>query len=123
MATCGCRKRCSGSSVHAVVPTVPVLDMAVESLALELGPHQIWVNALAPGGIATPGCGHMSSAPGVDPQEILQRFLARIPMGRMGEPDEIGQVALLLASEMPSYMTGTQVVVDGGVLLAWVERR
>lgn len=94
-----------------------------KNLALELAPHRIWVNAIAPGGIATPGVAHMSSAPGVgpgavDPQEVLQRFLARIPMGRMGEPDEIGKVALFLASDMSSYMTGTQVVVDGGVLLA-----
>jgi 2-deoxy-D-gluconate 3-dehydrogenase len=89
-----------------------------KNLALELAPHRIWVNAIAPGGIVTPGVSHMSSAPGVDPQEILQHFLARIPMGRMGEPDEIGKVALFLASDMSSYMTGTQVVVDGGVLLA-----
>jgi 2-deoxy-D-gluconate 3-dehydrogenase len=89
-----------------------------KNLALELAPHRIWVNAIAPGGIVTPGVSHMSSAPGVDQQEILQHFLARIPMGRMGEPDEIGMVALFLASDMSSYMTGTQVVVDGGVLLA-----
>ena len=45
-------------------------------------------------------------------------FLARIPMGRMGEPDEIGKVALFLASDLASYMTGSQIVVDGGALLA-----
>ena len=42
----------------------------------------------------------------------------RIPMGRMGEPDDIGKVALFLASDLSSYMTGSQIVVDGGVLLS-----
>ena len=89
-----------------------------KNLALELAPHGIWVNAIAPGGIATPGASHMQPAPGVDPAELTRQFLARIPMGRMGEADEIGTVALFLASPMASYMTGTQVVVDGGVLLS-----
>ena len=44
--------------------------------------------------------------------------MAKIPMHRMGEPDEIGKVALFLASDMSSYMTGSQIVVDGGALLS-----
>jgi 2-deoxy-D-gluconate 3-dehydrogenase len=89
-----------------------------KNLALELAPHRIWVNAIAPGGVHTPGTTAMTSVPGIDPLEIAARFEARIPMGRMGEPDEIAKVALFLASDMASYMTGSQVVVDGGVLLA-----
>lgn len=89
-----------------------------KNLALELAPHRIWVNAIAPGGVHTPGTSHMTHAPGVDPDELVARFAARIPMGRMGEPDEIARVALFLASEMSSYMTGSQIVVDGGVLLS-----
>lgn len=89
-----------------------------KNLALELAPHGIWVNAIAPGGIATPGASHMQPAPGVDTEELTRQFLARIPMGRMGQPDEIATVALFLASPMASYMTGSQIVVDGGVLLA-----
>lgn len=89
-----------------------------KNLALELAPHRIWVNAIAPGGVHTPGTSHMTQVPGIDPEELIARFTARIPMGRMGEPDEIARVALFLASEMSSYMTGSQVVVDGGVLLS-----
>ncbi|MDQ3158662.1 MAG: SDR family oxidoreductase [bacterium] len=44
--------------------------------------------------------------------------MKKIPMHRMGDPDEIGKVALFLASPMSSYMTGSQVLVDGGALLA-----
>lgn len=90
--------------------------------ALELAPHKIWVNAIAPGGIRTPGVEAMqASSPTsatTDPAQLIEKFLAKIPMHRMGEPDEIGTVALFLASPMASYMTGEQVVVDGGVLLS-----
>ncbi|MFA4815388.1 MAG: SDR family NAD(P)-dependent oxidoreductase [Candidatus Gracilibacteria bacterium] len=89
--------------------------------ALELAPHKIWVNAIAPGGITTPGVQEMQKpTPGqaVDMGKFLEAFLAKIPMHRMGEPDDIGKVALFLASDMSSYMTGEQVIVDGGILLA-----
>ena len=93
-----------------------------KNVALELAPHKIWVNAIAPGGIATPGVAKMQQAmpvpDGVDMQKVMETFLQKIPMHRMGEPDDIGKVALFLASDMSSYMTGTQVVVDGGVLLS-----
>ncbi len=89
-----------------------------KNTALELAQHKIWVNAIAPGGITTPGVAKLQSsapaAPGADPKAIL----AKIPMHRMGEPDDIGKVALFLASDMSSYMTGSQIVVDGGVLLS-----
>jgi len=88
--------------------------------ALELAQHKIWVNAIAPGGIATPGvqAGTGGSVPPEEMAKMIEAFMASIPMHRMGEPDEIGKVALFLASEMSSYMTGSQVVVDGGALLS-----
>jgi 2-deoxy-D-gluconate 3-dehydrogenase len=55
---------------------------------------------------------------GVDMNKLMETFMAKIPMKRMGEPDDIGKVALFLASDMSSYMTGSQIVVDGGVLLS-----
>lgn len=92
-----------------------------KNVALELAPHDIWVNAVAPGGVATPGVAEAqkrSEVPkGVDMQKMMEQFLARIPMKRMGEPDDIGKAVLFLASDMSSYMTGSQIVVDGGALL------
>ncbi len=93
-----------------------------KNVALELAPHKIWVNAIAPGGVMTPGVqklqAKMPVPQGVDMEKLLETFLTKIPMHRMGEPDDIGKVALFLASEMSSYMTGTQIIVDGGVLLS-----
>lgn len=83
-----------------------------KNVALELAPHGIRVNAVAPGGIRTPGTG------GELLQESMAAFEAMIPMGRMGESDEIGRAVLFLASDLASYVTGSQLVVDGGRLLA-----
>lgn len=88
-----------------------------KNTALELAPHNIQVNAIAPGGIATPGTG-AGKPTTPDMKVILKRFLEKIPMKRMGEPDDIGRVALFLASDLSSYMTGSQIIVDGGVLLS-----
>lgn len=85
--------------------------------ALELAEHNIWVNAIAPGGIQTPGVEAMQGDGPANP-EMTRAFMAKIPMHRMGEPDEIGMVALFLASDMSSYITGEQIVVDGGALLS-----
>jgi 2-deoxy-D-gluconate 3-dehydrogenase len=82
-----------------------------KNVALELAPHGIWVNAVAPGGIATPGTGEMDAA-------TTTAFEAMIPMRRMGDIDDIGRAVLFLASELSSYTTGAQLVVDGGRLLA-----
>ncbi|MBI2022031.1 SDR family oxidoreductase [Candidatus Daviesbacteria bacterium] len=91
-----------------------------KNIALELAEHKIWVNAIAPGGILTPGVQKLQKAApqGVDMEKVLEAFLSKIPMHRMGEPDDIGKVALFLASDLSSYMTGSQIVVDGGVLLS-----
>lgn len=93
-----------------------------KNVALELATHKIWVNAVAPGGIQTPGVaemqGKMKVPEGVDMTKMMEAFMAKIPMHRLGEPDEIGKVVLFLASDMASYMTGSQIVVDGGALLS-----
>jgi len=82
-----------------------------KNVALELAPHDIAVNAIAPGGIRTPGTGDIEGSQ-------LEAFEAMIPMARMGDPDDIGRTALFLSSDLASYITGEQIVVDGGRLLA-----
>jgi len=87
--------------------------MVTKALALEFGPRGISINAIAPGGIQTPGASGPSTS-----DEMIQAFAARIPMRRMGVPDDIAKVALFLASSASDYMTGSVVVVDGGFLQA-----
>ena len=82
-----------------------------KNVALELAADGILVNAVAPGGIVTPGAG------GALDDESRAAFEAMIPMGRMGDPDDIARAVLFLASGLSSYMTGSQIVVDGGRLL------
>jgi len=55
---------------------------------------------------------------GIDMAKVMETFLAKIPMHRLGEPDEIAKATLFLVSDMSSYMTGSQIVVDGGALLS-----
>lgn len=87
-----------------------------KNVALELAPFGITVNAVAPGGVATPGVAKMNAGAPAS-EESIKVFLSTLPMKRMGDPDEIGKVVLFLASDMSSYMTGSQVVVDGGALI------
>jgi 2-dehydro-3-deoxy-D-gluconate 5-dehydrogenase len=83
-----------------------------KNAALELCEYGISVNAIAPGAVATPGTG-VSSV-----KNAAEETVAGVPMHRMADPDEIGRVALFLASELSSYLTGSQIVADGGMLLA-----
>ena len=81
-----------------------------KNVALELAAHGIAVNAVAPGGIRTPGTGDVD-------EEMLAVFEQMIPMHRMGVPDDIGRAVLFLSCDLASYVTGAQLVVDGGRLL------
>lgn len=80
------------------------------SLAREVAPLGIAVNAVAPGMMAT----DMTS---VTLSANLEKYLARIPLRRIGDPDEVAHVVLFLASSAASYMTGATVDVSGGLLM------
>jgi 2-deoxy-D-gluconate 3-dehydrogenase len=75
------------------------------------------VNAIAPGGILTEGALSQSGIGGQTGRAGLKEFMGRVALGRMGAADDIGRVALFLASDLSSYMTGSLLVVDGGYLL------
>ncbi len=96
--------------------------MLTKALALELAPHKILVNAVAPGGIATPGTddarGKVSEAMGVPAEAIMDGWLQRVPLGKMGEPDDIAKVVLFLASAAANFVTGEVILADGGYLLS-----
>jgi 2-deoxy-D-gluconate 3-dehydrogenase len=92
-----------------------------KAMALELGPHGIRVNAVAPGPSLTEGTVEYieAGAPeGIDIEAQWARAAERVPMRRWADPDEIGRAALFLASDLASYVTGAQLVVDGGYLMS-----
>ena len=82
-----------------------------EALALELAPYNIRVNAIAPGMIDTPMIDQVKQ----DPKSI-EGILTRVPLRRVGKPEEIADLVLFLASDKSSYITGSIVVIDGGWL-------
>ncbi len=94
-----------------------VISMS-RSAALSLGPHGIRVNAIAPGVIDTPmtqGIAKMrSELRGVPPEETLRPVVEGLPLRRMGTADEVAQLALFLASDDSSFVTGQTYLVDGG---------
>ena len=87
------------------------LRMVMRNASLELAPHGIRVNNIAPGAIATP----INAATLADPVKV-KRLQELVPLQRMGKPEEVAQVALFLASERASYVTGSTYYVDGGIV-------
>jgi 2-dehydro-3-deoxy-D-gluconate 5-dehydrogenase len=95
--------------------------MFTKSLALELAPHGVRVNAIAPGGIATEGASRPLEGSGLTPEQMeamVAAFMEKIPLKRMGTPDDIATAAVFLASDAAGYVTGELLVVDGGTLLS-----
>lgn len=94
--------------------------MMTKSLAKELGKHSITVNAVAPGGVNTPGANE-ATAPimavlGIDAKDMASTP-PRSVLGRSAEPDDIAKVVYFLSTCLSDYMTGAFVTVDGGYLL------
>ena len=101
-------------AIPSIVPYVTAkggVNQLTKGMALALADKGIRVNGIGPGSIAT----EMAQAVLSDPEKA-RGALSRTPMGRFGEPDEIGKVAVFLASDDSSYMTGEIVYVDGGRL-------
>jgi len=86
------------------------IALLTKGLALELAPHGIRVNAVAPGYMLT---SLVKGGLDADP-ERKKRVLARIPLGRLGEPEEIGGALVFLASDAARYITGATIAIDGG---------
>ena len=81
----------------------------VKALALELAPHNITVNGISPGPFGTE-----MNRPIMNNPEVNQQFVSRIPLGRWGKIEEIGALAVFLSSDDAAFITGTDIVIDGG---------
>jgi glucose 1-dehydrogenase len=109
------------SSVHEVIPWSGHVNYAtskggimllMKSMAQELAPQKIRVNSIAPGAIQTPINKEAWETP-----EALDKLLTLIPYKRIGQPEDIGKVAVWLASDESDYITGATIFVDGGMTL------
>jgi 3-oxoacyl-[acyl-carrier protein] reductase len=89
-----------------------------KTLSVELAPHNILVNCVAPGYTRTDRVVELSqqsaAREGITPEQADRRIVDRIPMGRMGTPEEFGEVVRFLASPAASFVTGVTIPVDGG---------
>lgn len=86
------------------------LRMMTRTICQELAPYNITVNNIAPGAIQTPIDADVEADP-----EKMKALLAEIPLHRMGQPEEIGKLAVFLASDAASYITGATYIIDGGL--------
>jgi 3-oxoacyl-[acyl-carrier protein] reductase len=100
--------------VHYTAAKAGIVGL-VRGLALEVAPHGITVNAVAPGVIVTPQS--LDPVNSLGPEGV-EAFAQRVPVGRNGRPEDIAAAFLYLASEEASFLTGQTLVVDGGVTLS-----
>jgi glucose 1-dehydrogenase len=108
------------SSVHEDLPmpqNVPYccakggMRMLMRTICLELAPYNITVNNIGPGAIHTPIDRDVEADP-----EKMAALLKEIPLHRMGQPEEVGKLALYLASDAAAYVTGSTYFIDGGLM-------
>lgn len=102
--------------------TKGAVSAMTRSLALETAPWGIQVNAILPGSIDTPGLRQLARARGEDPDQAMIAAGNAIPMGRVGSGEDIGRAAVFLASDYASYVTGAELVVDGGNVIQELKR-
>jgi glucose 1-dehydrogenase len=86
------------------------IRMLMRTIAVELAPHKITVNNIAPGAIFTPIDADVQANP-----ELEAELMAEIPLRRWGQPEEVANLAVFLASDEASYITGATYFIDGGM--------
>ncbi len=113
-------------SIEAILPfksdlshysaTKAAIMSFTRSLAREYAKKGFRVNAVVPGGIMTEGVKEVAKKMGMRAIAEGKEYLKRVPLGRLGDPDEVARAVLFLASDMSSYITGALLPVDGGFL-------
>ncbi len=101
-----------GSRQTHYTPTKAGIHSLMQSLAIVLGPHGITCNSVAPGGVATDINKEDFKRP-----ETTERINNRVPLGRVGTPDDIAGPVVFLASDAARYVNGSQLLVDGGMFV------
>ena len=102
-----------GSFLHSYAASKHALLGFCRSAAMEMGPHQVRVNIVSPGAIKTPM--YTPELHGGQAIEMDKDLMRRTPLHRHGRPEEIAKVVMFLLSEDASYVTGANVVADGGL--------
>ena len=110
LSTSSVHEEIAWSGYSAYTASKAAVSMLTKTLAQEAGPHGVRVLAVAPGAIKTP----INRSVWSDPQS-LQDLLEKIPLHRIGEPEEIARMVVVLVSDVASYVTGRTVFVDGGM--------
>jgi glucose 1-dehydrogenase len=118
--SCSAGKIICISSVHEIIPWAGHVNyaaskggvMMMKSIAQEVAPYRIRMNSIAPGAIRTPINTSVWSTP-----EAYNELMTLIPYNRIGEPEDIGRAAVWLASDYADYITGTSLIIDGGMTL------
>ena len=114
------------SSPHAYVPiprsmaynmSKAAIDQMARTAAIELVEHKIRVNVITPGWIDTPGERKFAS------DETIARAAEKLPWGRLGRPEEIGRGVVFLCDPKSDYITGSSLLIDGGITLPWWANR
>jgi len=108
----------SQKGVAAYATSKGAIHSLTRALALDHAPDKIRVNSISPGSIRTPmlasSAAHFS--PGIPAEAVFARFGAAHPLGRVGTPEEVAELAAFLASDRSSFCTGADFLVDGGLL-------
>lgn len=119
--SCSAGKIICISSVHEIIPWAGHVNYAaskggvmlmMKSIAQEVAPYRIRVNSIAPGAIRTP-----INRQAWETSEAYAALMQLVPYNRIGETEDIGRAAVWLASDYADYITGTSLIVDGGMTL------
>ncbi len=115
----------TSSNIRQLLPQFPLSNISrnsvvayIKTLAIEVAPLNITANILAPGLFLTEptrrDIERLAMSEGVEHSQMLDRVADKIPVRRIGTPDEYGSLAAFLASEMAGYITGETILIDGG---------